>query len=44
MAIAGQRPGPGTYVCTMCGYEVAIKDHTEKLPLCPKCFASTYNP
>ena len=43
MAIAGQKPGPGVYTCTMCGLEVEIKDHNETLPICPKCFASTYN-
>ncbi|PLX41936.1 MAG: hypothetical protein C0609_10645 [Deltaproteobacteria bacterium] len=44
MARAGDKPGPGTYVCTMCGLEVEIKDWNEKLPNCPKCFASTYKP
>lgn len=39
---AGEKPGVGTYICTVCGYEVEIKDANEELPICPVCQATTY--
>lgn len=39
---AGEKPGKGVYICTVCGYKVELKDDSEELPICPKCKATTY--
>ncbi len=38
----GEKPGKGTYMCTKCGQLVALDDHSDTLPPCPKCNATTY--
>lgn len=38
---SGEKPGAGTYICTVCQYEVELKDG-EELPVCPVCQATTY--
>lgn len=42
MVKTGQKPGPGTYVCTICGDKVVLKNAEEALPLCPSCGAMTF--
>ena len=37
MPRTGERPGKGTYVCTVCGTKVALESDTDTLPPCPKC-------
>lgn len=43
MNSTGEKPGKGTYVCTVCGQKVVLDDKTDTLPPCPKCSATTYN-
>lgn len=38
----GEKPGKGTYVCTVCGQEVILDDINDTLPPCPKCGATTF--
>ena len=38
----GEKPGKGTYKCLACGQTVVLDDHTDTLPPCPKCGATTY--
>lgn len=33
----GEKPGKGTYVCTICGHTVVLDDDTDTLPPCKKC-------
>ena len=34
---AGEKPGPGTYVCRRCNWRAEIKEHNEPLPPCKDC-------
>lgn len=42
MPSTGEKPGKGSYVCTVCGQVVVLDDNTDTLPPCPKCHATTY--
>jgi len=42
MVKTGQKPGLGTYICTICGDSVVLKNEQEALPLCPSCGATTF--
>jgi len=44
MATAGEKPGIGTYICTICGAEVTLDDNNDTLPPCPQCDATDYTP
>lgn len=37
MSTTGEKPGIGTYKCTVCGTTVTLNDTTDILPPCPKC-------
>ena len=43
MYIAGEKPGKGTYICTMCQLELIIEDNDEELPPCPDCDTIFYD-
>ena len=38
------KPGKDKYTCTKCGQVVILDDHTDTLPLCPKCNGTNYRP
>ena len=38
----GRKPGPGIYVCTVCGDKVVLQNAQEALPLCSSCGATTF--
>jgi DNA-directed RNA polymerase subunit RPC12/RpoP len=38
----GEKPGKGTYQCTVCGQIVILDDKTDTLPPCPKCNNTSY--
>lgn len=38
----GEKPGKGTYRCTLCGEIVVLDDDSDTLPPCPKCFHTEY--
>jgi hypothetical protein len=38
----GDKPGEGTYRCTVCGRRVVLHDDDEALPECFSCKASTW--
>lgn len=40
---AGEKPGEGTYVCTMCSLEIVLENDDDELPICPDCKAIFYN-
>lgn len=42
MYSTGEKPGKGTYVCTICGTTVTLDDTTDTLPPCPKCDNTTF--
>ena len=42
MYTTGEKPGIGTYKCTICGQTVMLDDSTDTLPPCPKCNNTTY--
>jgi DNA-directed RNA polymerase subunit RPC12/RpoP len=37
MPTTGEKPGRGSYSCTMCGQIVILDDDSDTLPPCPKC-------
>ncbi len=43
MYATGEKPGEGTYICTMCHLEIIIESDSEELPRCPDCNATFYN-
>ncbi|QEZ05373.1 zinc ribbon-containing protein, partial [Listeria monocytogenes] len=43
MHSTGEKPGTGTYTCTMCAQKVVLDDKTDKLPPCPKCQNTNYS-
>jgi len=43
MYAAGEKPGEGTYICTICHLEIMLVDDGEELPRCPDCNATFYN-
>lgn len=42
MYASGEKPGIGTYMCTMCYLEIIIEKDNEKLPDCLDCEAGIY--
>ncbi|WP_409077854.1 zinc ribbon-containing protein [Psychrilyobacter sp. S5] len=38
-----EKPGEGTYICTMCYSEIILKSNSDRLPRCPDCNATFYN-
>lgn len=38
-----EKPGEGTYICTMCSLEVTLDSDSERLPRCPDCSSTFYN-
>ncbi len=42
-AKAGERPGPGRYICIDCGREIRLDRVDEDLVRCPTCACETYN-
>lgn len=42
MPSAGDKPGPGVYICTNCGHVVALEHDNEELPPCPTCKGLDY--
>ena len=40
---AGEKVGPGKYVCVDCGFEFEVKDTGEDLRKCPKCACEMYD-
>ncbi|EAC2630730.1 zinc ribbon-containing protein [Listeria monocytogenes] len=43
MHSTGEKPGTGTYTCTMCAQKVVLDDKSDKLPPCPKCQNTNYS-
>ena len=37
MPKSGEKPGKGTYKCTVCGTHVMLDFDDDTLPICPKC-------
>lgn len=37
MPTTGEKPGIGTYKCTVCGTTVKLDDQSDTLPPCPSC-------
>jgi hypothetical protein len=37
MPSTGEKPGAGTYMCTICEDTVTLDDPNDKLPSCPMC-------
>ena len=35
--MAGEKPGPGTYVCRRCNWRAVLENHDEPLPPCKDC-------
>jgi hypothetical protein len=42
-ATAGEKPGPGRYICVDCGREMRLDEVDEDLVKCPTCACETYN-
>lgn len=42
-AKAGEKPGPGRFICIDCGKEVRIGSTDEDLVKCPTCACEMYN-
>ena len=38
----GEKPGKGTYVCTICGKVIVLNDDSDTLPPCPQCHATSW--
>ncbi|HPZ33280.1 MAG TPA: hypothetical protein PLB80_06535 [Methanoculleus sp.] len=42
-AKAGEKPGPGRYICIDCGREIKIDSTDQDLVRCPSCACEMYN-
>lgn len=42
MYVRNEKPGMGTYICTMCYLELMIESDNEELPKCPDCEGGIY--
>ena len=44
MSTTGEKPGKGVYVCRKCGRRVVLDDSTDRLPPCPNCSHTEFQP
>ncbi len=42
MLIAGEKPGKGVYICTICALEIELDSDNEELPFCPLCHGASF--
>jgi Protein of unknown function (DUF1451). len=44
MSTTGEKPGKGNYTCSHCSQTVHLDEDEDRLPPCPKCHGTEYEP
>ncbi|WP_367616980.1 zinc ribbon-containing protein [Heyndrickxia coagulans] len=44
MPHTGETPGKGEYKCKNCGEQITLDEDKERLPPCPNCHETEYEP